>query len=94
MNSVQRYFERNNWILYLFTIGMVVGAHILIKSMPEFGFHLPDMLVYIVGVIACCWLGFKIYVTDTVSARIAKVVILAAILAILAYQLIIWFYGK
>ncbi len=82
------YIERNNWLVYLCLSAMIAGTYIMFQSF--FGAALPCVIFYIAAVLSGIVAGVKIFMTNTLSAIIARVIITGLLLCALVYQIKAW----
>ncbi|CNM03684.1 hypothetical protein [Yersinia pseudotuberculosis] len=75
------YLIRNRWLLPLFVVLIVVTAQELVKSMPEFNFKIPDLIVYGVAVLAFIYAGFLNALAGTTTAKIFRGLIVVGLIA-------------
>lgn len=79
------YLARNNWLIWLIVGISVVGAQLMIATMPELGIDLPLWPVYALGALFSLVTGCKVATTRTLSAQIGRIVLTAlAIMAVVA----------
>lgn len=81
------YLIRNRWLLPLFVALIVVAAQELVKSMPEFYLKIPDLIVYVIAVLALIYAGFLNILAGTTTAKIFRGLIVVGLITAVIYKL-------
>ncbi|ELW2866176.1 hypothetical protein QMI71_004578 [Salmonella enterica] len=86
MKSKDSFIERNRWLIPLFSAIIILTAQQIIKSMPEIGFAIPDMLIYIICGIGFTYAGFLNVVAGTTTAKIFRYFVVSGLVVVSVWK--------
>lgn len=86
MKTKDSFIERNRWLIPLFASIMILTAQQIIKSMPEIGFTIPDMLIYAICGIGFIYAGFMNIVSGTTTAKIFRCFVVSGLIVVLVWK--------
>lgn len=79
---------RHKWLVILLVSVAVVMIQAVIKSVPEFGFKIPDVIVYAIAGAGLVYAGILNLMSGTVSAKIFRSVVVVGVGIGLVYYIL------
>ena len=82
------YLSRNRWLVILFFVMMIVVMQEMFKSMPELGFSIPNLIVYVAAALGLVYAGILNVLAGTVSAKLFRTFVLVIAVGLLLFYIL------